>query len=95
VKVMQHMHFHAKSVKNDLKPTNFLKRNFCFEMEGVQSDSSLLRFQVVLEHAKRLRPCYKNPTFKLVILGLVGPPKFVVFWVLLQLNFQYVPKINK
>jgi hypothetical protein len=32
---MQRMHFRAKSVKNDLKPTNFLKCNFCFKTEGV------------------------------------------------------------
>ena len=29
------MQFHAKSAKNDLKPTDFLKHNFYFEMEGV------------------------------------------------------------
>ena len=28
VRDMQRMQFHAKSAKNDLKPTNFLKRNF-------------------------------------------------------------------
>jgi hypothetical protein len=27
--------FHVKSAKNDLKPTDFLKRNFYFETEGV------------------------------------------------------------
>ena len=32
---MQHTHFRAKSVKNDLKPTGFLNRNSHFEMEGV------------------------------------------------------------
>ena len=32
---MQRTQFRAKSAKNDLKPTNFLKRNFYFEMEGV------------------------------------------------------------
>ena len=29
------MQFHAKSAKNDLKPVDFLKRNFYHEMEGV------------------------------------------------------------
>jgi hypothetical protein len=29
------MQVRAKSEKNDLKPTNFLKHNFHFEMEGV------------------------------------------------------------
>ena len=35
---MQCTHFHAKSAKNDLKPTNFLKRNVYFEMEGVNEN---------------------------------------------------------
>ena len=30
---MQRTQFHAKSAKNDLKPTNFLIRNFYFETE--------------------------------------------------------------
>ena len=34
-RVMQHTQFCAKSVKNDLKPMDFLKRNFYFETEGV------------------------------------------------------------
>ena len=37
VRAMQHTQFHAKNVKNDLKPTDFLKRNFQFETEGVSS----------------------------------------------------------
>jgi hypothetical protein len=32
---MQCTPFRAKSAKNNLKPTDFLKRNFYFEMEGV------------------------------------------------------------
>jgi hypothetical protein len=32
---MQRTLFHAKSAKNDLKPTYFLKRNFYFETKGV------------------------------------------------------------
>ena len=32
---MHRMQFHAKSAKNDLKPTDFIKRNFYFETEGV------------------------------------------------------------
>jgi hypothetical protein len=35
VRALQCTPFRAKSAKNDLKPTNFLKRNFNFEMEGV------------------------------------------------------------
>ena len=35
VRAMQHTQFHAKSVGNDLKPTDFLKRNFYFETEVV------------------------------------------------------------
>jgi hypothetical protein len=35
VRAMQRTQFRAKSVKNDLKPTNFLKRNYYFEMKGV------------------------------------------------------------
>ena len=34
VRAMQRTHFRAKSVKNDLKPKDFLKRDFYFEMEG-------------------------------------------------------------
>ena len=32
---MQRMQFRAKSAKNDLKPTEFLKHNFHFEKGGV------------------------------------------------------------
>ena len=32
---MQRTQFYAKSAKNDLKPRDFLKRNFYFETEGV------------------------------------------------------------
>ena len=35
VRAMQHTQFHAKSVGNDLKPTDFLIRNFYFETEVV------------------------------------------------------------
>jgi len=35
VRAMQRTQFRAKSAKNDLKPTDFLKRNFYFETEGV------------------------------------------------------------
>jgi hypothetical protein len=35
VRAKQRMVFHAKSVKSDLKPTDFLNRNFYFETEGV------------------------------------------------------------
>ena len=35
VRAIQHTQFRAKSVKNDLKPMNFLKRIFYFETEGV------------------------------------------------------------
>jgi hypothetical protein len=39
---MQRMQFRAKSAKNDLKPTDFLKHSFSFETEG-------LFFKVVLD----------------------------------------------
>jgi hypothetical protein len=35
MRAMQCTQFCAKSAKNDLKPTDFLKRNFYFEREGV------------------------------------------------------------
>jgi len=35
VRAMQCTQFRAKSEKNDLKPTDFLKGNFYLEMEGV------------------------------------------------------------
>jgi hypothetical protein len=35
VRAMQRMQFRARSAKSDLKPTDFLKRNFYFETEGV------------------------------------------------------------
>ena len=34
---MQSMQFRAKNAKNDLKPTDFLKHIFSFEIEGVAS----------------------------------------------------------
>ena len=40
VRAMQCTQFCAKSVKDDLKPTDFLKRNFYFEMEGVYGKAS-------------------------------------------------------
>jgi hypothetical protein len=35
VRAVQRTQFRAKNVKNDLNPTDLVKRNFCFEMEGV------------------------------------------------------------
>jgi hypothetical protein len=35
VRAMQRTQFRAKSAKNDLKPTDFLERNFYFETKGV------------------------------------------------------------
>ena len=35
VRTMQCTQLRAKSAKNNLKPTDFLKRNLCFETEGV------------------------------------------------------------
>ena len=32
---MQGTQFHAKNVKNDLKPMDFLERNYCFKTKGV------------------------------------------------------------
>jgi hypothetical protein len=43
VRAMESTHFCAKSAKNDLKPTDFLKkRNFYFETEGVLLSSPAL-----------------------------------------------------
>jgi hypothetical protein len=48
------MQFRAKNAKNDLNPTNLVKRNFCFEMEGVLSNT-LFVFPLImaLEQVKR------------------------------------------
>jgi hypothetical protein len=35
VRAIQRTQFRAKNVKNDLNPTDLVKRNFCFETEGV------------------------------------------------------------
>ena len=35
VRALQRTQFRAKSAKNDLKPTDFLRLNFYFETEGV------------------------------------------------------------
>jgi hypothetical protein len=35
VRAIQRTQFRAKDAKNDLNPTDLVKRNFCFEMEGV------------------------------------------------------------
>jgi hypothetical protein len=37
VRAIQHTQFCAKNVKNDLNPIELVKRNFCFETEGVLS----------------------------------------------------------
>jgi hypothetical protein len=36
---MQRTQFRAKRAKNDLKPTEFLKRNFSFETKGVYNEN--------------------------------------------------------
>ena len=40
MRAIQRTQFCAKNVKNDLNPTNLVKHNFCFEMEGVSRVSS-------------------------------------------------------
>ena len=40
MRAMQCTQFCAKSAKNDLKSTDFLKRNFYFETEGVGNNES-------------------------------------------------------
>jgi hypothetical protein len=35
VRAIQRTQFRAKNAKNDLNPTDLVKRNFCFETEGV------------------------------------------------------------
>jgi hypothetical protein len=35
VRAIQCMKFHAKNAKNDLNPTDLVKRKFCFETEGI------------------------------------------------------------
>jgi hypothetical protein len=35
VRAIQRTHFNAKNAKNHLNPTDLVKRNFCFETEGV------------------------------------------------------------
>jgi hypothetical protein len=35
VRAIQRTQFRAKNVKNDLNPTDLVKRNFCCETEGV------------------------------------------------------------
>jgi hypothetical protein len=35
VRAIQRVPFRARNAKNDLNPTYLVKRNFCFEMEGV------------------------------------------------------------
>jgi len=35
MKAIQRTQFRAKNAKNDLNPKDLVKRNFCFEMEGV------------------------------------------------------------
>ena len=39
---MQRTQFHAKIMKNDLKLTDFLKRNFYFETGGVHNNTKHL-----------------------------------------------------
>jgi hypothetical protein len=39
VRSIQRTQFCAKNAKNDLDPTYLVKRNFCFEMEGVDANN--------------------------------------------------------
>jgi hypothetical protein len=39
VRAMQRTQFCAKNAKYDLKPTDFLKRHFYFETEGVETNT--------------------------------------------------------
>ena len=48
VRAMQRTQFHAKSAENDLKPTNFLRRNFYFETEGVLSIVRMLLVTIMV-----------------------------------------------
>ena len=47
VRAMQRMQFCAKSAKNDLHPTDFLKRNFYSETEGV-CDNGAKKYMVCI-----------------------------------------------
>jgi hypothetical protein len=38
VRAIQRTQFRAKNVKNDLNPTDLVKRNFCFETVGVSGN---------------------------------------------------------
>jgi hypothetical protein len=42
MRIVQRTQFRAKNTKNDLKPTDFLNRNFYFETEGVYSKKTLV-----------------------------------------------------
>ena len=50
VRATQHTQFRVESEKNDLEPTEFLKRNFQFETEGVglktPSELALIRLKL-------------------------------------------------
>jgi hypothetical protein len=48
VRTMQRTQFHAKSAENDLKPTDFLRRNFYFETEGVLSIVRMLLVTIMV-----------------------------------------------
>jgi hypothetical protein len=46
---MQHTQFCAKSAKNDLKPMDFLKRNFYFKTKGLSLSLSILSFSCAID----------------------------------------------
>jgi hypothetical protein len=57
VRAIQRMQFRAKNVKNDLNPIDLVKRNFCFEMEGVYFSALLsITYSIKLHH--KLVDCF-------------------------------------
>ena len=41
MRAIQRMQFRAENAKNDLNPTDLVKRNFCSETEGVHAERKL------------------------------------------------------
>jgi hypothetical protein len=57
VRAIQRTQFCAKNAKNDLNPTYLVKRNFCFETDGVYIE---LQSQAIFVDKNILKECLDN-----------------------------------
>ena len=80
MRAMQRMQFHAKSAKNDLKPTDFLTRTSYCQTEGVYAKKILLPYKNTIG---KTRKCY--------VLSVITP--FFVNCTSICVNFEKIKVI--